>query len=367
MPAYKYFTKDGKTKWYANFYYDDWLGKRQHKCKRGFSTKKEAIEWERDFLAQGAKDPDILFSALIKNYMSDCSSRLKLTTLENKQYLIDMKLLPFFKDMKIGDITPIVIHRWQDAMINYRDDKGNPYSQTYLKTINNQMSAIMNYAVKYYKLRSNPCLAAGAIGKSSADEMNIWTREQFDYFLTFEKKSAYRMAFSLMFYGGLQSAEVLAITPADILPDCSISINKNFVAIKGEQYFQTPKTEKSKRVVNIPQSLYKELQDYVASMAIEPDERIFYFQKSGMRSEFKRATVRSGLPEIRIHDLRHSHASMLIDMKFSIKEISDRLGHESPETTWKVYAHLYPGKDRKLADALNEVRATNDNAEDKNV
>ena len=152
MPAYKYFTKDGKTKWYANFYYDDWLGKRQHKCKRGFSTKKEAIEWERDFLAQGAKDPDILFSALIKNYMQDCSSRLKLTTLENKQYLIDMKLLPFFKDMKIGDITPIVIHRWQDAMINYRDEKGNPYSQTYLKTINNQLSAIMNYAVKYYKL-----------------------------------------------------------------------------------------------------------------------------------------------------------------------------------------------------------------------
>ena len=154
---------------------------------------------------------------------------------------------------------------------------------------------------------------------------------------------------------------------ADILPDCSVSINKNFVVIKGEQYFQTPKTEKSKRVVNIPQSLYKELQDYVASMAIEPDERIFYFQKSGMRSEFKRATARSSLPEIRIHDLRHSHASMLIDMKFSIKEISDRLGHESPETTWKVYAHLYPGKDRKLADALNEVRATNDNAEDKNV
>lgn len=229
------------------------------------------------------------------------------------------------------------------------------------------MSAIMNYAVKYYKLRSNPCLAADAIGKSSADEMRIWTREQFDYFLTFEKKSAYRMAFSLMFYGGLRSAEVLAITPADILSDCSISINKNFVVVQGEQYFQTTKTEKSKRIVNIPQSLYKELQDYVSSMAIEPDERIFYFQKSGMRSEFKRVTVKSGLPEIRIHDFRHSHANMLIDMKFSIKEISDRLGHESPKTTWKVYAHLYPGKDRKLADALNEVRATNDNAEDKNV
>lgn len=312
------------------------------------------------------KDPDILFSALVKNYMSDCESRLKLTTLEGKRYLIDKKLLPYFNYMKICDITPIVIHRWQDTMLNYRDEKGNPYSQTYLKTINNQMSAIMNYAVKYYKLRSNPCLAAGSIGKSSAGEMKIWTREQFDYFLTFEKKSAYRMAFSLMYYGGLRSAEVLAITPADILPDCSISVNKNFVVVKGEEYFITPKTDKSRRTINIPQSLYKELQEYVSSMAIEPDERIFYFQKSGMRSEFKRATARSGLPEIRIHDLRHSHASMLIDMKFSIKEIADRLGHESPETTWKVYAHLYPGKDRKLAGALNEVRATDDNIEYKN-
>lgn len=365
MPAYKYFTKDGKAKWYANFYYKDWLGKRQHKCKRGFSTKKEATEWERDFLALGAKNPDILFSALVKNYMSDCSSRLKPTTMENKQYIIDAKLLPFFKDTKICDIEPITIHQWQKDLIDYRDENGEPYSQTYLKTINNQMSAIMNYAVRYYKLQTNPCLAAGSMGKSSADEMNIWTREQFDYFLDFEKKSAYRMAFSLMFYGGFRSAEVLAITSADILPDCSISINKNFVVVKGEQYFQTPKTEKSKRVVNIPQSLYKELQAYVSSMAIEPDERIFYFQESGMRSEFKRATAKSGLPEIRVHDLRHSHASMLIDMRFPIKEISDRLGHESPETTWKIYAHLYPGKDRKLADALNEVRDVNDNTEDK--
>ncbi|WP_283682748.1 site-specific integrase [Parablautia sp. Marseille-Q6255] len=364
MPAYKYFTKDGKTKWYANFYYEDWLGNKKHKCKRGFSTKKDAVEWERDFLAQGAKDPDILFSALVKNYMSDCSSRLKLTTLENKQYLIDLKLMPFFKDMKIGDITPIVIHRWQDAMLNYRDENGKPYAQTYLKTINNQMSAIMNYAVKYYKLRSNPCHAAGSIGKSNADEMKIWTREQFDYFLTFEKKSAYRMAFSLMFYGGLRSAEVLALTPEDILPDRSISITKNFVVVKREQYFLTPKTDKSKRIVNIPQSLYDELQEYVASMTIAQDERIFYFQKSGMWAEFKRITARSGLPAIRVHDLRHSHASMLIDMKFSIKEIADRLGHESPETTWRTYAHLYPDRDRKLADALNDVRATNNNIED---
>ena len=130
-------------------------------------------------------------------------------------------------------------------MINYRDDKRKPYSQTYLKTINNRMSAIMNYAVKYYKPeQSMPC--SWCDWESSADEMNIWTREQFDYFLTFEKK-AYRMAFSLMFYGGLRSAEVLAITPADILPDCSISINKNFVVIKRRAILPDTQTEKSKR------------------------------------------------------------------------------------------------------------------------
>lgn len=357
MPAYKYQTKDGRTKWYANFYYTDWLGQKKHKCKRGFASKKDAKEWERKFLDRGSKDPTILFSSLVDNYLEDMESRLKPTTLEGKRYIFESKITPFFGEMQICDIDPVTVHRWQNALIEYRDESGKPYSQTYLKTINNQLSAILNFAVKFYGLQSNPCKATGSIGKSRAEEMNIWTRDQFEEFLTYEKKITYRMAFSLLFYGGIREGELLALTPSDIPEDeALIDINKNYAVVNGQAYFLTPKSEKSIRIVTIPQSLHDELIEYIRAMNLEPDERIFYFQKEGLLSEFRRVTEKSGLPRIRIHDLRHSHASMLIDMGRSIKEIADRLGHESPQTTWDVYSHLYPGKDRELADELDKIR-----------
>ena len=89
MPAYKYQTADGKTHWYANFYYTDWLGVKKHKCKRGFDTKGAAREYEQSFLDRFSKEPTILFSSLAKNYLEDMDSRLKLTTLKSKRYIIE--------------------------------------------------------------------------------------------------------------------------------------------------------------------------------------------------------------------------------------------------------------------------------------
>lgn len=311
MPAYKYQTKDGKTKWYANFYYSDWLGQKQHKCKRGFTTKRDAQEWERNFLSKGSKDPTITFQALAENYLEDMESRLKPTTLEGKKRHFDTKLLPYFGKMKICDIDPIVVRRWQNELIEYRDENNKGYSQTYLKSINNQLSAILNYAVKFYKPQGNPCHATGSIGKSSADEMKIWTRDQFEQFILYEKKSAYRIAFNILFYCGLREGELLALTPADVPRDeALIHINKNYAVVNGTAYFLTPKTECGERDVTLPQSLHDELIDYIDSMLIESNERIFYFQKYGLTSEFKRITQKAGLPPIRIHDLRHSHACL---------------------------------------------------------
>ena len=241
--------------------------------------------------------------------------------------------------------------------MNYEDENGEKFAETYLRTINNQLSALMNYAVKYYKLQSNPCRAAGTMGKSRADEMNIWTQEEFERFITFEKKTPYRLAFNLLFYSGIREGELLALTPADLLPNSAISVNKNYAVLERDEYFLTPKTEKGTRTVTIPQSLYDELLAYAKGVCMEDTERIFYFQKSGLTAEFKRATAESGLSPIRVHDLRHSHASMLIHMEVDIKEIADRLGHESPQTTWETYAHLYPGQDQILAGKLEKMRA----------
>ncbi len=357
MPTYKYTLKNGKTMWYAAFNYTDWTGKYRHTCKRGFKTQREAKEYERSFLDQQNTSSDILFSSLVENYLEDMRHRLKPTTMENKQNIIEGKLLPYFSRLKVCDIDTIKVRKWQNELLSFRDENGKPYSQTYLKTVNNQLSAILNYAVTHYNLATNPCRAAGSIGKSKSPEMNYWTLEQYERFSQNLKKSALKLAFDILFYTGMRSGELLALTPEDILPDKRISINKNFAKIKGKELFLTPKTPKSKRKIAIPDFLYDDIQKYLSKIGeIGQEDRIFYFTKYALEHEMKRIAKKIDLPIIRVHDLRHSHASMLIDMGFDILEISERLGHESVKTTLDTYSHLYPEKDTKLAGALNKLR-----------
>ena len=231
MPAYKYTLKSGKTMWYANFYYSDWTGKKLHICKRGFKTQREAKEFERSFTDRQNNTSDILFSSLVENYLEDMSHRLKPTTMENKQFIIKGKLLPYFGNLKVCDIDTIKIRKWQNELVSYRDADGKPFSQTYLKTVNNQLSAIMNYAAAHYGLASNPCRAAGSIGKSKAEEMNIWTQVQYEEFSKAVQKPYFKLAFDILFYTGIRSGELLALTPADILPDKKINTKSQAVHI----------------------------------------------------------------------------------------------------------------------------------------
>lgn len=358
MPAYKYTLKDGKTTlWYANFYFTDWTGARKHVCKRGFKTQREAKEYERSFLEQEKSTSDILFSSLVENYLEDMSHRLKPTTMENKRFIIAGKLLPYFGNIKVCDIDTIKVRKWQNELISYQDADGNPFSQTYLKTVNNQLSAIMNYAVTHYRLPANPCRAAGSIGRSKADEMNIWTQSQYEQFSSAIRKSSVKLAFDILFYTGIRSGELLALTPADILPSKRIDITKNYAKVKGEELFLEPKTPKAKRCISIPDFLYDDIRAYISKLyGIGKGDRLFYFTKSALDKEIKRVAGKAGLPPIRVHDLRHSHASMLIEMGFAPLEIADRLGHESVKTTLDTYSHLYPDKDQMLADRLNQFR-----------
>lgn len=187
--------------------------------------------------------------------------------------------------------------------------------------------------------------------------MKIWTQEQYELFSSHIKKSALKLAFDILFYTGIRSGELLALTPEDILPDKRLNINKNYARIKGEDLFLTPKTSKSKRTITIPDFLYDDIFNYISKLYdIEPTHRIFYFTKSALEKEIKQAAERAELEPIRVHDLRHSHASMLLDMGFDILEISERLGHESAKTTLETYSHLYPNKDKNLASALNKLR-----------
>lgn len=358
MAAYKYKTAAGKQLWYVSFYYTDWTGTKKRKCKRGFATRREALDWETAFLNKGATDPSILFSALAENYLADMKTRLKPTTYYVKSNTVNNIFVTRFGSLPICDIDSRMVRLWQNELMDYRDEDGKPYSATYLSKLHKELSAIFNYAVKYYHLAENPCKLAGSIGKGRATEMNIWTEKQFERFLSFENKPQYQLAFNILFYTGMREGELLALTAESLLRDeRSLRVNKNFAIVDGVEMFLTPKSEASIRDVAIDQALYEDILAWIELLGIQDDERLFIFGRSALQHEMRTVLTKAELPRIRVHDLRHSHASMLIEMGVPVTEIAKRLGHDSPATTLRVYSHLYPGKERNIADLIDKRRS----------
>lgn len=354
MPAYK--DKKRKT-WYANFYYTDWTGKKIHKCKRGFPTQREAKEWERNFIEQQSKDCTMLFKNFAEIYCKDMENRLRPRTYKNQQFVINNKILPYFGDTRLCDIDTVMVRKWQNKLMQYTDNNGAPYKPTYLKTIHTKLSAMLNYAVSHYNLKMNPCRAAGSIGKRNADEMRIWTPTQYNQFIQHENKPAGKLAFDVLYYTGIRTTELLGLLPKDIFPDMRMSINKNYAKVDGVRMFTDTKTPKSKRIIALPEFLYNDLQTYMSKLyGLEENDRIFYFEEHWLQIEIKRVSKLANMEPIRVHDLRHSHASLLIEMGFDVLEISRRLGHDSAKTTLDTYGHLFPNKDVKMAAKLDQLR-----------
>ena len=162
MPAFKD-KKNGK--WFAKFYYRDWQGNNKQKWKRGFPTKKEAMAYEREFLEKQSSNPDMTFSSLWELYLEDMSARLKFSTIQTKKHICETKILPYFGSRPINEIKASDIRQWQSSLMK----SGRKYSETYLKTINNQLSAVINYARKFYGINTNPCGQAVRIGKNNAE------------------------------------------------------------------------------------------------------------------------------------------------------------------------------------------------------
>lgn len=343
--------KDKKTgKWLIQYRYTDWQGKRRKSTKRGFATKREAEEWLRNFLITQKADFDMKFEDFWKMYCADMETRLREHTMRTKKYIVELKILPYFGNKRVNDITAADIRQWQNELIKMG------YSPTYLKTINNQLSAIFNYAVRYYDLKSNPCAKAGSMGKSKAEEMDFWTGEEFRKFIdsVMNKRLSY-MAFMTLYWTGMRLGELLALNPKDVdLKKRTISITKSYQRLGKKDVITPPKTPKSKRVITIPEFLATDIKDYMDSLYdLQEDDRLFPITKYYLEHEMQRGIKESGVKRIRVHDLRHSHASMLIELGFSPLEIANRLGHEKVETTLNTYAHLYPNKQTKLAERLD--------------
>ena len=315
MPAYK---DEAHGTFYASFYYTDFTGTKRKKMKRGFKLKRDALEWERQFLLQKNADPDMRFGDFVSIYRSEKRERIREHTWESKDNIIDTKILPYFKDRTL--------------------------------------SAIFNYAVKYYRLKQNPAEIAGNMGKETHKEMLFWTKAEYLQFAQamMDKPMSY-YAFEMLYWCGIRMGELLALTPADFnFERFTLTINKSYQRLKGQDVITEPKTSKSNRVIRIPRFLAEEMQDYLKSLyGLRSTDRIFPITKNYLHHEMDRGAKQAGVKRIRIHDLRHSHVSLLIEMGFSAVAIAERVGHESIDITYR-YAHLFPDKQTEMANRLDD-------------
>lgn len=347
-------------KWEVRTYYKDFTGVRKQKTKRGFEKKSDAIAWERSFHLQQDENLDMYFKDFVEIYIRDKKPRVKYNTWLTKEYIIENKILPYFGNKKVSEIKTSDVLQWQNEIMNQQTKTGKKYSKTYLKTIHNQLSAILNHACNMYGLKVNMARRAGNMGIEEHKEMLFWTQEEYQTFIeaVADKEESY-IAFEILYWCGIRLGELLALTPADFdFENCKLRINKSFQRLQGKNVITSPKTPKSNRVIYMPEFLAEEVKDYLTRLyGIEDNDRIFEISKSFLHHEMDRGVRLTGVKRIRIHDLRHSHVSLLINMGYSALAIGDRVGHEAIAITYR-YAHLFPSIQSDMTVDLNRERAS---------
>ena len=200
--------KNDNGTWYVMIRYQDSTGARKQKCKRGFSTRKEAADWELQFKLQKKASVDMTMESFCIMYEEDVRPSLKQSTWLTKENIIQKKILPYLGKRKVSEITAKDVMDWHNQMRKLKTKTGKPLSPTYLKTIHGQLSTIFNHAVKYYDLSTNPARKAGALGEEEGKEMLFWTKEEYKRFAEemMDKPLSY-YAFQLLYWCGIRSGD----------------------------------------------------------------------------------------------------------------------------------------------------------------
>jgi len=347
-----YYKDKERGTWYVEVRYKDIYGSSRKKKKRGFKKASEAKKWEAEFLNSLHSDPEINFNNLYKKYFEDLKLRCKPSTLHIREINFKKHFLPYFGEMKIKEISPLTIRKWQNKILVEN------YSESFMTTLHRQLTSFFNYAIKFYNLKSNPCSIAGKVKVSKpVNEMKIWTLQDFNLFLSNIKNSEVKLAFEILFFTGMRIGELMALNFSDVnYSNNTIKISKSYYKITGKEAITTPKTDSSNRDIICPIFLLKNIKTYYETLYNKiPDQKIFTFAKDNLRHYVRKYSKILNIPKIRIHDFRHSYASYLLHKNVNILAISKQLGHKDVKLTLSIYSHLLPESNDYLKEILNNM------------
>ena len=336
-----------KTKREAQYGYEDYINERQKRLEEAELNK--AVEQSPN---------DILFGDLVKLYYQYKKSRIKDTSYYDITKKIDSKILPFYAEFKVRDITPAKVLEWQTTL--------EKYSYQYRKNLYSLLASIFNYGEKYHDITNVMIKVDRPRNLEPKKEMSFWTPEEFSQFIKKVEKEPYKHLFKFLFLSGCRRGEALALYWDDIDLDNGIVKVSKYIAYKvgegGKPYhITTPKNFGSNRSITLPKFYCDELREYQQWQKENSQCTSFVFggtdplPPTSIDREFIRAIKEAKVKTIRIHDLRHSCASLLIHKGISIVAVSRRLGHTSIEQTLNTYSHMMPDDQSMILDTLNTL------------
>lgn len=338
--------------------------------------KAEAKQKERELEIQykEKKKPTIsrlTIKQLYDEYEVYHSNETRKTSHDSAMRNLKLRVLPTMSNVRLDKLSKSRLIQWKNEMSDKElaiTTKQNAYSA---------FVAMLNYAVKMEYIPNNPLSVLGnfrdvnAIDKP-ADTLQYYTADEFLEYIEVAENSAktiiewgYYVFFNIAFYTGARKGEINALKWSDI--DGEIMHIRRSIAqkLKGEDVETPPKNKSSYRDLQIPLPLmdvlneHKERQRAAAGELFNDDYRIcggeIPLRDSNLDKKNQNFAKKAGLPHIRIHDFRHSHASLLVNEGINIQEIARRLGHSNVQMTWNTYSHLYPREEERAVQVLNKV------------
>ncbi len=376
MPSYPVRKTKNGTVFDVRFRIIDENGAEVQKRLCGFSTQRAAKQAYLDFMKtytppvlELKKDDEYIFDALFTLYKKRTEAELAVSSFYDLNWIFDKYITPYFHGKSIPKLTKADYSTWQTDLWTIKNPKnGEYYTQKYLTKIRSTFMTFLNWCEETYDINNLYKFIRKPKRKGMKKEMQFWELDEFLKFQNIIDDTMWKTFFMSLFYSGCRVGELLALADSNVILDkgsyCFV-INKGLTRKTGtssNKYLITaPKTSTSNRTIILPSVMTDQIELYLQYKKEKNLSSQFFFcgdapiaQRTYQRS-FEKYTTLAGLKPIRIHDLRHSHASMLINLNVPITVISKRLGHSTVKMTLERYSHCYSDGENIAIAAINDI------------
>ncbi len=367
MPIYKMSgKKDGLQQYRVRINYTDPFGNAKQLDRIAYG-KDAAKQLEAKLIAETKeKSPTERTSVreLYDDYMAAKKQSVRATTWDKSRNVLETHILPRLGTVRLDQLTPQRLQNWKN------DVGAMDLSITTKRNIYKELNSMLNWAVKLERLNRNPLKSVGTFQdvyfEKPAEKLQYYTADQYRQFAAVARESGewpYYVFFSVAFYTGMRKGEINALKWSDI-EGTTLHVRRSIAQkLKGDDIETPPKNKSSYRDLQIPLPLMEILHDHRRRQQKDSrwteDYRVCggssVLRDSSIENKNKTYSTAAGLPHIRIHDFRHTHASLLVNEGISIQEVARRLGHSKVEITWNTYSHLYPREEERAVAILNRI------------